>query len=119
MVVEMCGGVDTAFALIVQSVSTEMDLRIVLHDGRGQTSSNIGLVRSKRLRGREVSSQLLATKRCWPPRSLMTLGFAIVWLPVNRDLPIMPARIYSEIRRTAQCASGVRSSCTRAPRSFR
>jgi len=32
MVVEMFGGVDTAFALTVQSVSTEIELRIVLRD---------------------------------------------------------------------------------------
>ena len=30
----------------------------------------------------------------------MRRGFAILWLPVNRDRPMMPARIDSEIRRT-------------------
>lgn len=49
MVVEMCGGVDTAFALTVQSVSTEIELRIVLRDGRGQASSHIELVKSQNL----------------------------------------------------------------------
>ena len=68
MVVEMCGGVDTAFALTVQSVSTEIELRIVLRDGRGQASSHIELVRSQKPRGREVSSQLLLLVSLAPSR---------------------------------------------------